>query len=165
MGQQLNGYPDPQLNLNYATNEAVYFYSGPFDPLNNWSAHEVNVWGQIFKTVEHGYHWRKFADAHPDMAALVLAAPSPWAAMKVERQYREFRPADWHGEHKVKVMRELLRAKYDGNEDVRLMLVATGTKQIIENSPSDSFWGAGPDGRGQNMIGQLWMELRDSIKA
>jgi predicted NAD-dependent protein-ADP-ribosyltransferase YbiA (DUF1768 family) len=39
----------------------------------------------------------------------------------------------------------------------------TGKRNIIENSPVDSFWGCGPDGNGQNMIGKIWMETRNAI--
>lgn len=47
-------YPDSSKNLNYKTDDAVYWFSSAYDPLNNWSAHAVAFWGKVFPTVEHG---------------------------------------------------------------------------------------------------------------
>ena len=55
---------------------------------NNWSAHAVEIWGRKFPTVEHAYHYRKFSGAAPKAAAAILDAPSPLAAMKIERTHR-----------------------------------------------------------------------------
>lgn len=30
--------------------------------------------------------------------------------------------------------------------------------------PLDSFWVAGPEGNGKNMVGKIWMKIRDSLK-
>jgi N-glycosidase YbiA len=60
-------------------------------------------------------------------------------------------------------MRELLHAKAAQNNDVQECLRRTGTKQIIENSPWDSYWGCGPNGNGKNMTGKILMEVRDQL--
>jgi predicted NAD-dependent protein-ADP-ribosyltransferase YbiA (DUF1768 family) len=39
----------------------------------------------------------------------------------------------------------------------------TGKKKIVEDSPKDSFWGWGPDRKGRNELGKLWMKLRKEI--
>lgn len=49
-------------------------------------------------------------------------------------------PSTWHDE-KVSVMEQILKAKADQHEDVRDALKRTGGREIIENSPADSFWG------------------------
>jgi predicted NAD-dependent protein-ADP-ribosyltransferase YbiA (DUF1768 family) len=43
-------------------------------------------------------------------------------------------------------------------------LLETGDREIIENSPVDSYWGIGPDGRGENMVGKILMRLRKELK-
>ena len=154
-------YPDDAYEpLTYETDDAVYFFTSALDPLSNWSAHVVELWGQRFPTLEHGYHWRKYDEAAPEVAQAILAAPSPWAAMQIDRTIsKDKRRPDWK-EIKVVVMEELLRAKVAQNEDVKECLLKTGTKQIIENSPVDTFWGIGQSGKGQNMVGQLLMKIR-----
>ena len=61
-------------------------------------------------------------------------------------------------------MEEIFRAKVLQNEDVKERLLKTGQRKIIENSPVDSFWGIGPKGDGQNMVGKIWMKIRDELK-
>lgn len=155
-------YPDSGEQLTYETDTAVYWFSSAFDPLNNWSAHAVRIWGKTFPTAEHAYHWRKFSDGLPAVADEILAAPSPWAAMQVERTYRSERQHNWN-DVKAAIMTEILRAKLAQNQDVRDCLIKTGTKQLIENSPWDSFWGVGKNGDGQNQMGKILMELRKEL--
>jgi N-glycosidase YbiA len=155
-------YPDSSLRLNYETDDAVYFFSGAFDPLNNWSAHAVNVWGRTFPTAEHAFHYRKFLEAFPKIANEIIAAPSPWAAMRVDRKHIDKRRQDWD-DVKIGIMTEIARAKVVQNEDVRELLLSTGSKQIIENSPWDSFWGCGADGTGQNNMGKILMTIRGEL--
>lgn len=154
-------YPD--VYQNKEDNKAVYFFSSPFDPLNNWSAHAVKVWGKTFTTLEHAYHFKKFETTTPDAAKRVFESPSPWAAFKLSREYKNKVRSDWDS-IKVAVMRELLVAKLTQNEDIKEILKRTGSREIVENSPWDSFWGCGPDGKGDNNLGKLWMELRETIR-
>lgn len=155
-------YPDSNLSLSYESEDAIYWFSNAFDPLNNWSAHAVQLWDQLFPTVEHGFHYRKFTETAPDVAIEIIKAPSPWAAMQIERQHRTKRRTDWQ-DVKVGIMTELVRAKVQQNEDVRVCLLKTGTKQIIENSPWDMFWGIGKDGTGQNHMGKILMLIREEL--
>ena len=153
-------YPQDN-NLNYETDTAVYYFSVPYEPLNNWSAHQVKLWGQTFMTLEHGFHYKKFDDTAPEVAKLILKSPSPWAAMKIERQHKSKRRSDWQ-DVKFSIMEELFRAKATQNDDVRERLLATGSKIIYENSPWDEFWGyAG--GKGQNNMGKILMKIRQEL--
>ena len=40
----------------------------------------------------------------------------------------------------------------------------SGERELIENSWRDDFWGWGPNRDGQNMLGRLWMEIRDELR-
>jgi predicted NAD-dependent protein-ADP-ribosyltransferase YbiA (DUF1768 family) len=90
-------HPDGNQQLSYEAKGTIYWFSGAFDPFNNWSAHAVKIWGQTFSTIEHAYHYRKFTGAAPEVAAQILLAPSPWAAMQIERQHKNRRRADGKG--------------------------------------------------------------------
>jgi hypothetical protein len=155
-------YPSSNKNLNCETDTAVYWFSTAFDPFNNWSAHAVKIWGKTFATVEHAYHYRKYSETAPKVANEIMAAPSPWAAMQIERRHNDKRRADWNNV-KVGIMTEIVRAKVAQNEDVRTCLLATGKKQIIENSPWDTFWGIGQDGTGRNQMGKILMSIREEF--
>lgn len=155
-------YPDSNLALSYETDDTIYWFSNAFDPLNNWSAHAVKVWDTLFPTVEHGFHYRKFSETAPEVALEVLRAPSPWAAMQIERRHKDIRRKDWH-DVKLSIMTELVKAKVAQNEDVRQCLLKTGQKKIVENSPWDNFWGIGEDGTGQNHMGKILMSIRGDL--
>lgn len=154
-------YPSSDLKLTYETEDTVYFFSGSFDPLNNFSAHTVTIWRHIFYTVEHAFHWKKFETTEPKLAQKIIKAGSPWLAKKLSRT-SENRRSDWQ-DVKVDIMFEIVSAKALQHEDVRDMLLTTGGKTIVENSPVDSFWGCGEDGKGQNQMGKILMKVRSEL--
>lgn len=155
-------YPSSDLHLNYETDNAVYFFTAPFEPLNNFSPHTVSIWGESFNTLEHAYHWKKFEITDPVTANAIQQAGSPWQALKIAHASSMVR-TDWDT-IKTEVMYELLVAKVAQHEDVREVLHRTGNKTIVENSPVDSFWGCGADGKGENWSGKLLMKVRDQQK-
>lgn len=60
-------------------------------------------------------------------------------------------------------MRFILREKFRQNPILMNILKSTGDKYLYEASPYDDYWGTGKHGTGKNMLGQLLMELRDSV--
>ncbi|MBS4036393.1 MAG: NADAR family protein [Ignavibacterium sp.] len=153
-------YPDSSQDLNKETDEAIYFFTPAFHVFDSFSAHRINIWGLTFPTAEHAYHWKKFYISAPDLAQKILLVGSPEAVKQISIKYKDKVSANWH-EIKVSVMEEIFRAKAEQHEDVRERLKKTGKKQIIENSPVDSFWGIGPKEDGQNIVGKIWMKIRD----
>ena len=73
-----------------------------------------------------------------------------------------WRRKDWDGV-KIDIMKKALLAKFIQHEYLRKMLMGTKKRMLVERSPYDSFWGDGGDGSGQNWLGRLLMEIRDSI--
>lgn len=51
------------------------------------------------------------------------------------------------------------------NGKLRDLLLSTNSKNLIEASPYDYYWGCGNDGSGQNRLGKLLMELRLELSA
>ncbi len=156
-------YPEPDQQLTYQTDDCVYFFTHAYDPLSNWSAHAVDIWGMRFSTVEHAFQWRKFADTEPDIASAILRAQSPWAAIQINRTLGQGRLSSNWSETRAEVIEELLGAKAAQHEDVRNCLRMTGGRKIVENHPTDSFWGSGPEGDGENIMGVLWMKIREEL--
>ena len=70
---------------------------------------------------------------------------------------------DWN-EVKVRVMYEVLCAKFEAQEILRIWLLETGDQEIVEgNSWGDTFWGV-CNGKGQNQLGKLLMGIREEYK-
>lgn len=153
--------PTSSEGLNKETSDAVYFYTPAFDALNNFSAHQVDLWGKRFPTAEHAFQWRKYSEVSPTIAEQIFSAGCPEEAQQIAHRHKPEQPKDWH-ERKVAVMEEILRAKLTQHETVCDALKRSGARKIVENSPVDDFWGCGPVGNGENMMGVLWMKIRDT---
>ena len=72
--------------------------------------------------------------------------------------------SDWESV-KDGVMRKAVLEKFRQHEDLREILVSTGSAKIIEHTENDSYWGNGGDGSGKNMLGRILMETREQLKA
>ena len=158
------------MNHKLDTDQQVFFYEQDFYVLSNFSSFRVKWQGIDFDTSEHAYHWEKFRD-HPDawsaagsIAEQVRRAPSAHAAFKLAERCKPRRRPDWD-DVKVEIMRGILKAKVDQHEYVRRKLLETGTRELVEDSWRDDFWGWGPNKDGKNMLGRLWMEIREELRA
>ncbi len=150
------------------TESQVFFYEQDFYVLSNFSAFNLEWEGFTFQTSEAAYHWEKFACDHDDdtrngVAYAIYQAPSAHEAFKIAEAQKHLRRADWD-EVKVYIMLNILRAKAAQHEYVRRKLLATGDRELIENSWRDSYWGWGPERTGLNMLGQLWMRVRSELR-
>ena len=91
----------------------------------------------------------------------------------VPQSYRIGRTPDlgidpgWNAQ-RVDVMRWVLRMKREANRvAIDAVLAATGDRPIVEVSTRDPWWGARPVAdryEGRNVLGRLWMELRQQLR-
>ncbi len=144
------------------TPERVRFYEHDFYVLSNFSAFNLMWRDEVFPTSEHAYHWEKFHDRRGIQDA-IRVAPSAHAAFKMAEFQRNKRRSNWDAV-KVDIMRDILRAKAAQHEYVRRKLLATGERELVEDSWRDDFWGWGPNRDGQNMLGKLWMDIRAEFR-
>lgn len=154
------------MNHGLDTDDRVCFYEQEFYPLSNFSAFSLRWKGKRFDTSEAAYHWEKFpgeVGPLPMLRELIRDAISAHDAFKIAEQHRDYRRPDWDAV-RVDIMRGILLAKVDQHEYVRRKLLATGERELVENSWRDDFWGWGPNGDGQNMLGKLWMEIRQELR-
>jgi N-glycosidase YbiA len=143
---------------------SVLFYIRQFDALDNFSAHQVAVWGLDFFTAEHAYQWKKFAKIKPLVAHSIQSSRSPFLAKAIAQQHQAKAPMSWTPREKLSIMRTILHAKAIQHVDVREVLLITGQRQLIEDSPEDEFWGRGSKGNGKNNLGRIWMEIRTTLR-
>ena len=62
-------------------------------------------------------------------------------------------------------MRRVVTAKFETHAALREHLLSTGERPLVERAPGDTFWGAGPDGMGENRLGRLLEDLRARFRA
>lgn len=144
------------------TDTQVFFYEQDFYVLSNFSAFTLVYCGERYDTLEAAYHVQKFPAA-THVRGLIQYAPSAHEAFQIAQVYKEHRRPDWDNV-KVGIMKHLLHQKVRQHEYVRRKLLATGDRELIEDSWRDDFWGWGPNRDGQNMLGKLWMEVRAELR-
>ena len=119
-----------------------------------------------FSTSEAAYQAAKFA-ARPDVQRRIAEAPTPREAAAIGRTPGLGIDSGWNGQ-RVDVMRWVLRMKREANRvAIDAVLAATGDRPIVEVSTRDPWWGARPVNdryEGRNVLGRLWMELRQQLR-
>jgi ribA/ribD-fused uncharacterized protein len=138
---------------------AIRFYTPKYTVFNNFSAHATEFEGILYPTSEHAYQAAKCTN--PAGKSAIQQARSPREAKKLANvTYASDRDPKWD-EKKVSVMESILRTKLEQHAEAREALDETKNEDIVEDSPVDYFWGEGADGTGKNMLGKLWMKIRD----
>lgn len=141
-------------------NDIIEFYESPYYMLSNFSSHAVEYRGDLYLTAEHAYQAAKFNDIAIKME--IQSTRSAFLAKEIAQQHKSERDTDWD-EKKISAMEEILRAKLLQHNDVKEALKKSGKMEIVENSPTDTFWGIGRDGEGRNELGKIWMRLREEL--
>lgn len=145
------------------TDTHVFFYEQDFYVLSNFSSFQV-LWDRVrFPTSEHAYHYEKFIETNPAIAVEVLEARSAHDAFKVAEANKGWRRKDWDNVKAV-YMTEILKEKVLQHEYVRRKLLATGNRILVEDSWRDNVWGWGPNKDGQNLLGTIWMDIREELQ-
>lgn len=151
------------MNHKLDTDSQVFFYEQDFYVLSNFSAFTLQWKDMRFDTSEAAYQWEKFDGSEAEVQDMIFQAPSAHEAFKIAESQKMFRRHDWDAV-KVDIMREILVAKAIQHKYVRRKLLATGDRELVEDSWRDNFWGWGFDGLGQNMLGKLWMQVRAELR-
>ena len=141
----------------------IYFYStrDTYGSFSNFSPHGIELKGLWWPTTEHYFQAQKFADTSHEEA--IRRAKTPKQAADMGRDRKRPLRADWE-QVKDEIMREAVRQKFRTHKDIRQVLLETDDKELIENAPSDYYWGIGADGSGKNMLGKILMEVRDELR-
>lgn len=143
----------------------IRFYSNSetYKEFSNFFPAKFTIDGKTYPTVEHYFQAMKFPN-NPAFQDQVIGQKTPAGAKKMgATKIIPLRP-DWDAVRE-EVMAKALRAKFTQNEALKKLLVETGDKKLEEASPTDSFWGTGKNGNGQNRLGELLMELRAELAA
>ncbi len=117
-------------------------------------------------TSENLYQACKFP-AHPDVQQHIAEAPTARQAAAIGRTPGLGIDPGWNAQ-RVDVMRRVLRMKREANAaGIDAVLAETGVRPIVEISTRDPWWGARPVSdryEGHNVLGRLWMELRQQLR-
>lgn len=141
--------------------DAILFYEGEYYMFSNFAAFAVTYNGRVWMTSEHAYQAAKFDDE--SVVTLIHQALSAHDSKKVAHTYLSKVRENWENV-KITVMEDIVRAKIAQHPYIREKLLATGNRQIIEDSHKDAFGGRGIDYKGRNELGEVWMRIREEIR-
>lgn len=147
----------------------VRFYRAsekPYGAFSNLYRREIEFEGEKFATSEHAYQAGKARK--PEVRKWLMEAPSPaLLAMAAHGLYVWDINSDW-SKIKFDRMKRVLQAKFAQHEDLKQLLLSTGTARLVESATVDNavnrLWGE-VNGVGKNKLGELLMEVRAELAA
>lgn len=144
----------------------IYFYKvgDPYGCFSNFSPHWVVIDGLEWPTVEHFYQAQKFVGTEfSRVSEQIRAASTAAEAASLGRDPAHKLRADWD-RVKRSVMAQGVWVKFSGHPELATILLGTGNEELIEDSPTDYYWGCGADRTGKNELGKVLMETRDRLR-
>lgn len=138
----------------------------PYGAFSNLFRREIEFEGEKFATSEHAYQAGKARK--PEVRKWLMEAPSPaLLAMAAHGLYVWDINSDW-SKIKFDRMKHVLQAKFTQHEDLKQLLLSTGTARLVESATVDNavnrLWGE-VNGVGKNKLGELLMEVRAELVA
>lgn len=135
---------------------AIDRFEGEYFFLSNFYPCPVEYEGITYLSSESAFQAQKYENKE-DRYKFCDLVPSSAKYMGRRIQLRK----DWEA-IKVNIMRNIVKAKFDQHPDLKLSLIGTKDYILVEgNNWKDNFWGI-YDENGQNWLGIILMELRDS---
>lgn len=166
----------------------VYFYNKGriYYELSNFYPSKITIDEKVYPSVEHYYQSQKFvyksnsSKEYKEYVNIIMKQTTSGKAFYLGRrikrkQYKWMNPLNdiidkysveidpnWE-KKKIDIMKKGIHAKFTQIPLLRKVLSSTYKGDIYEDSPRDSFWGLGSDGKGKNMLGKLLVELRNEV--
>lgn len=142
---------------------------------SQWHEAAFSVEGRTYASAEHFMMAGK-AELFGDEEILerILRAATPAEAKALGRKVRGYDEAAWEA-RRFDIVRTGNLAKFSQHAPLRVFLLATGGKVLVEASPVDRIWGIGlaadhPDAgepqrwQGLNLLGFALMQVREALR-
>ena len=149
------------------TQEIRFYRSNekPYGAFSNLYRRQIIFEEEVFPTSEHAYQVGKARKR--EVREWLMSAPSPaLLAMAAHGLYYWDITPGW-SKIKFDRMRNVLRAKFTQHDDLRELLISTGSARLVESTTVDNkvnrTWGE-VNGVGKNMLGKLLMEVREELR-
>lgn len=142
--------------------------------LSQWYIAPFISEGITFMTAEH-FMMAEKAKLFSDYDAMerIILANEPGKAKRIGREIRHFNEDIWL-KHRVEIVIKANTLKFEQNAELKIFLLKTGNRVLVEASPVDTIWGVGVAAdnlkindpaawRGLNLLGFSLMAVRDKL--
>jgi ribA/ribD-fused uncharacterized protein len=148
---------------------------GEYRNFSNDSEHPIEVDGEKFPTVEHYFQAMKAKEFDDqEIYKKIVSSKTPKAAKAAGKKVKNFVTEVWDAKREA-VMEKGVKAKFVQHPELRKQLLETKDKIIGKADARNTFWGIGTGmssdkakvpskWRGQNKLGKLLMEIRQTLK-
>eukprot|EP00756_Hemistasia_phaeocysticola_P014928 Hpha_TRINITY_DN15371_c1_g9::TRINITY_DN15371_c1_g9_i1::g.92312::m.92312 len=116
--------------------------------------------GLEWPSLEHYFQAQKFTS--PEYVEEIRCAVTPDDARALGRNRNQPIRVDWM-KSRVHALHSGMMAKHSQDDACHAALLGTEGKKLVFTDTTDSFWGIGADGRGQNMFGVLLTLVREVL--
>jgi ribA/ribD-fused uncharacterized protein len=169
-GEELAPPPPPEI---------LYFFSKEPENKEFSNFYETNFTldGVEYKSAEHAFQAIKAKTFGDDTNfGKILKAKSAQSAKSFGKKVVGFKEDVWTPEKKEEIMKQIVRAKFTQNLELRKKLLDSGDKILANADARDKFWGVGTSAttaiakdpskwKGENKLGKMLMELRTELRA
>ena len=160
------------------TEDAIYFYSnqGDYNFMNLVSVFPMVENEIMYETVEQYLLKKKlemFQPTNKKLERLIMSTHNPVLYTVYNRKIQNVRQDEWSVKY-MEWLKHALQMRLDQHPQLKKKLFRTRGKHLYFAHPKDRFLGLGfgvkdawttdPKFFGENQLGKLWMELRDSLK-
>ncbi|PVF95498.1 DUF1768-domain-containing protein [Serendipita vermifera] len=133
----------------------------PFYEFTNFSSHMVRYRNKKYLTSEHLFQSLKFEDEVDQER--IRQQNTPRDALEEAQRMRDRVREGWI-ENNISTQAVTLLHKFTQHDSLRQKLLSTEDAILIEDSPTDPFWGIGADGKGANNLGRALMDIRKAMR-
>lgn len=126
----------------------------------------MTIDGKLYYHVEGYYQSHKFVGINNSAVEHIRNVTSPMACKKIGKSYviTDNKMKEWEEGTRDIVMKQAVYTKFITNSELSRKLIETGDSILIENSHSDTYWAGGKDGKGENKLGKILMDVRHLLQ-
>lgn len=133
-------------------------FEGKYEFLRNDYPCNIEFEYNIYPSVEHAFQAAKTNDIQ---IRIQIRQATAMDAKKIGRSLQV--PLDWDSK-RIEVMTKLIDKKFESSFGLRLKILMTGCQDLVQGGMfKDDFWGLNKSGKGQNMLGVLLMDYRQTL--
>jgi ribA/ribD-fused uncharacterized protein len=142
--------------------KSIKEFRGEYRWLSNFWMWPVEYGGITYPSSEHAYQATKSDDIHVRIHVSDLGSSG-----EAKRYGKTIRLRYEWDKVRLRVMKEVVLAKFTQNRHLAIKLLATGDAHIEEgNRWKDTYWGVDiSTGEGQNMLGKILMSVREQLRS
>jgi ribA/ribD-fused uncharacterized protein len=152
--------PNLPYQFRYTLKGDTFYFKGEQSLLSNFSPCKIHAFGKTFPCTENAYHFLKALHSN-NLEAINISLHQASGRMTKRMTRNLWYPnnVQWKRIRKD-AMTYIIILKFQQDITFRNFLLGNKHLKIVEDT-NDSYWGRGKDNKGDNILGNIIMEVRD----